>query len=278
MSIFDTDCMDSFIRVCTDGWAMGWHERNGGNLSYLMSEDDVIQCHGDFKLIGQADQEWHDIGVTAPELAEQFLVVTAAGSMMRTAHVDPARLCGVVQIDTTGSKYRMVWGFHGGGRPTSELPTHILGHAAALRRTGGTNRVIYHAHCPSIIAVSTLVEPDPKAWAKVLWRCMTEYVLFFPNGVGVVPWMVAGSTQIAEASALCLEESEAVVWTQHGIFVSGDTCDTAFGLAEMAEKAADIYLKARTANGGKEPPFTVSNAQLHELCDAFGVVPKEELF
>ena len=23
-----------FIRMCTDGWEQGWHERNGGNLTY----------------------------------------------------------------------------------------------------------------------------------------------------------------------------------------------------------------------------------------------------
>ena len=25
-----------FIRMCTDGWEQGWHERNGGNLTYRM--------------------------------------------------------------------------------------------------------------------------------------------------------------------------------------------------------------------------------------------------
>lgn len=277
MSIYDTECMDAFIRTCTDGWALGWHERNGGNLSYLMSEDDVIQCHGDFKLIGQADQEWHDVGVAAPELAEQYLVVTASGSFMRDVHADPARSIGVVQFDSTGGKYRVVWGFRDGGRPTSELPTHVLNHAAALKRTDGTNRVIYHAHCPNIIALSTLIEPTAKAWAKALWRCMTEYVLFFPNGVGVVPWMVAGGPGIAEATALCMENTEAVVWTQHGLFVSADDCASAFGLTEMAEKAADIYLRARMANGGKEPGFTLSDEQLREVCDAFGTKLDEEL-
>ena len=31
-----------FIRMCTDGWEQGWHERNGGNLTYRMSKTFTI--------------------------------------------------------------------------------------------------------------------------------------------------------------------------------------------------------------------------------------------
>ena len=30
-----------FIRMCTDGWEQGWHERNGGNLTYRMKPEEV---------------------------------------------------------------------------------------------------------------------------------------------------------------------------------------------------------------------------------------------
>lgn len=33
-----------FIRMCTDGWEQGWHERNGGNLTYRMKPEEVEQC------------------------------------------------------------------------------------------------------------------------------------------------------------------------------------------------------------------------------------------
>ena len=32
--------MEGFARLCDDGWLQGWHERNGGNLSYRMSAED----------------------------------------------------------------------------------------------------------------------------------------------------------------------------------------------------------------------------------------------
>ena len=36
MSILDLDIIKGYIRMCTDGWNQGWHERNGGNLTYRM--------------------------------------------------------------------------------------------------------------------------------------------------------------------------------------------------------------------------------------------------
>ena len=36
MGILEIDIVKSYIRMCTDGWLQGWHERNGGNLTYRM--------------------------------------------------------------------------------------------------------------------------------------------------------------------------------------------------------------------------------------------------
>ena len=41
MAILDETFMQGFIDVCAEGYRKGWHERNGGNLSYRMSEADV---------------------------------------------------------------------------------------------------------------------------------------------------------------------------------------------------------------------------------------------
>ena len=34
MNLTDITCVKGFIRMCNDGWLQGWHERNGGNLTY----------------------------------------------------------------------------------------------------------------------------------------------------------------------------------------------------------------------------------------------------
>lgn len=41
---------------------------------------------------------------------------------------------------------RIRWGLVEGGRPTSELPTHLMNHEVKKKLTNGKHRVIYHAH------------------------------------------------------------------------------------------------------------------------------------
>ena len=48
-SIFGVKCMEDYIRMCGDGVRQGWHERNGGNLTYRMTDVDVQECSPYFK-------------------------------------------------------------------------------------------------------------------------------------------------------------------------------------------------------------------------------------
>ena len=34
MAMTDISIVKRYIRMCNDGWLQGWHERNGGNLTY----------------------------------------------------------------------------------------------------------------------------------------------------------------------------------------------------------------------------------------------------
>ena len=37
-TIYDVANVKGFIRMCNDGWLQGWHELNGGNLTYRMTD------------------------------------------------------------------------------------------------------------------------------------------------------------------------------------------------------------------------------------------------
>ncbi len=43
-NIFGVKVMEDYIRMCHDGVRQGWHERNGGNLTYRMKEEEVAEC------------------------------------------------------------------------------------------------------------------------------------------------------------------------------------------------------------------------------------------
>ena len=43
MKFLDAEFVQGFIRMADDGWQQGWHERNGGNLSYRVKPEEVEQ-------------------------------------------------------------------------------------------------------------------------------------------------------------------------------------------------------------------------------------------
>ena len=42
MKVLDAEFVQGFIRMANDGWEQGWHERNGGNLSYRIRPEEVV--------------------------------------------------------------------------------------------------------------------------------------------------------------------------------------------------------------------------------------------
>lgn len=263
-------------RMCDDGWQQGWHERNGGNASYRMRGEEVSEAEGTCALFEQAGA-WRPLGVADPSIGGEFFLVTASGSFMRNVREDPARTCGIIEVSAQGDSYRVRGGFAGKARPTSELAGHLLIHGARLRATDGESRVLYHAHPVSVIALSKALPPDAGAFSRVLWRAMTECVMVFPEGVGVVGCMVPGSLELARASAGQMEHASAVVWAHHGLLSSGVTFDDAFGRMHAIVKAAQIHLAARTLCPEGDFPHDVSDDQLRAIARSLGLTLNEAL-
>ena len=95
-----THAMEGFARLCDDGWLQGWHERNGGNLSYRMSAEDVAA--GMDALICAAE-EWADQNgtecpvfvIVASPVMDGSITDTAGGSPEITEYIQkPAVLPG----------------------------------------------------------------------------------------------------------------------------------------------------------------------------------------
>ena len=151
MSMMDTPAMRGFIKTCEDGFAQGWHERNGGNLSYRLTEEDEMQMRPFFR---ETPGPWVSLGVTGKNLAGTYFIATGSGKYMRNVPLDPEDTLCVLEINESGDSYRIVWGLRNGGRPTSEFPTHFMNHSVRVDVTDGDCRVIYHAHPANVIALS----------------------------------------------------------------------------------------------------------------------------
>ncbi len=49
MRFLDAEFVKGFIRMANDGWEQGWHERNGGNLSYRVKPEEVEEVKENFE-------------------------------------------------------------------------------------------------------------------------------------------------------------------------------------------------------------------------------------
>ena len=238
--------MKGFVRLCADGWLQGWHERNGGNLTYRMTDDEIKACKPFFNA---NPDEWVNMGVQADNLRGAYFVTTGSGRYMRNVQLDPAHNVGIVEINEAGDAWRIVWGLTDGGKPTSEFPSHFMNHSVRVDATDGECRVIYHAHPDNVIALTKVMPLDAREITRALWKAMTECIVVFPMGVGVVEWMVPGGADIAHATSELMKTYDAAIWAQHGLFCSGPDFDTTFGLMHTIEKAAKIHGQALMMNG-----------------------------
>ena len=59
MKFLDAEFVKGFIRMANDGWEQGWHERNGGNLSYRVKPEEVEEVKENFEA-----REWNSIGTS----------------------------------------------------------------------------------------------------------------------------------------------------------------------------------------------------------------------
>ena len=272
MAITDIEVMQHYIRMCGDGWDQGWHERNGGNLTYRMRPEEVEQCRPYFKAI---PGQWVNMGVQADNLRGEFFISTGSGKYFRNVPLAPQDNICIVEINEAGDAWRIVWGLEKGGRPTSEFPSHFLNHSVRKEATGGACRVIYHAHPANLIAMTYILPLTARDFTRALWKSVTECPVVFPGGVGVVPWMVPGGSDIALATSQLMKEYNAAVWAHHGLFASGPDFDTTFGLMHTIEKAAQIYILALSAGQGRILQ-TIEDDDLRAIAKDFGVTLREE--
>lgn len=269
MNLLDAQFMKGFIRMADDGFHQNWHERNGGNLSYRIKSEEIESV----KSFLTIEKPWTPIGASVPTLAHEYFLVTGSGKFFRNVILDPeANLC-IIEIDEYGENFRILWGLSEGGRPTSELPSHLMNHAVKKQLTNGKHRVIYHAHPANVIALTFVLPLEDKVFTRELWEMATECPVVFPDGVGVVKWMVPGGREIAIATSELMKKYDVAIWAHHGMFCSGEDFDLTFGLMHTVEKAAEILVKMLSMSPFKRQTITPEN--FRDLAKDFNVTLPE---
>jgi rhamnulose-1-phosphate aldolase len=260
-AILKAPFMKELIRTCSNMYGLGWNERNGGNISVLLEEREVKKYLDTAHPLTQLET-----GFDARELAGRMVAVTRTGSYFKNVETDPAYNLGIIRINPDGLSAALLWGFSDNGLPTSELSAHLRSHLARLRQDP-QHRVVTHCHATNTVAMTYIHPLNDREFSRTLWRMEAECIVVYPEGVGVLPWMLQGTDEIGKATAEKMKNYRICIWGQHGIFGAGASLDEAFGLIETVEKAATIYIKTRNS-----PILNIlKDADLRVLGEAFKV-------
>lgn len=262
-NIFEAPFVREVCDAADNMYRLGWDERNGGNISYRLRAGEVEQY------LDLSDvQRRLALDFDASALKGELFLVTGTGKYFKNVSACPQNNMGIFRV--AEREIEILWGYEGSSRPTSELPTHLLNHIERLQ-ADPEQRVVMHCHPANTLAMTFVHELDDRAFTRTLWQMCTECLVVFPEGVGVLPWMVCGNIEIGRATAAKIRENRVVIWAAHGIFGVGRDIDETFGLIETVEKAAEIYMKIAHLPIRQ----SITDAELAALAEAFRLTPRE---
>ncbi|MBN1200007.1 MAG: rhamnulose-1-phosphate aldolase [Bacteroidales bacterium] len=244
-------------------WQKGWAERNSGNIS--------VRVNG---LIREAFPSG-SISSATP-LSEPFLrmagdlyLVTGTGCRMRDVSREPDKNLLMIRITAEGDGYEILSPPEtksGPVVPTSELISHLMIHRY-LKEHQPTKRAIVHTHPSELIALShSPVYKEESLLNRILWGMLPETTILVPEGLGVIPYRITGSSELAYASVNALQSHSVLLWEKHGCLAVAPTVMEAFDLIDVMVKSADILLKCLHAGFS---PEGLTDEQIEELRDRF---------
>lgn len=262
--ILEADFIQDMIDTTTNLYRLGWDERNGGNISFKLNQEELIPYLDTNQSIRTLP-----LNFDASDLIGHFFLVTGSGKYFKNVEKTPKNSLGIIKISENGDHIDLLWGFEDGTLPTSELPAHLMSHIARLK-VDTEHRVIMHNHATHLLAMTFTHKLTEKDFTKTLWKMCTECLVVFPEGISILPWLVPGTKKIGLETAKKMRETRLVIWPFHGIYGAGRTIDEVFGLIETAEKAAEIYTHVMATGGIKQ---AITDEQLKELAEQFKVNP-----
>lgn len=242
-------------------WQKGWAERNGGNITVNVTAwvDDAVRALAPIS-------EPIAIGVTLPRLKGCYFFCKGTNRRMRDLARDPMANGSVIRILDDCARYQIV--ADNPVRPTSELAAHLSMHDRMIASGNGYTAAL-HTHPIDLVALSHNPEFLKKnVLTHLLWSMIPETRAFCPKGLGIVPYRMPGSLELAQATVRELEEYDVVVWEKHGVCAVGPDIKEAFDMVDTLSKSAQIYLTARSM--GFTPEGT-SDAQMQQLKEAFNL-------
>jgi rhamnulose-1-phosphate aldolase len=236
-------------------WQKGWAERNGGNITVNVTDavDDKIR-----HLPPISDSI--PIGRTLSHLKDCYFYCKGTNLRMRDLARRPMENGSIIRILDDCCNYVIV--ADKPVMPTSELVSHLSMHNYLIGK-GSNYKAALHTHPTDLIAMThhpAFLKKD--VLTHLLWSMIPETRAFCPRGLGIVPYALPGSFELADATIRELDEYDVVMWEKHGVCAVGENIMEAFDIIDTLSKSAQIYLTAKTM--GFEPEGMVMR-QMKEI-------------
>ena len=206
--------VDKIAEVAGYLWQNGWAERNGGNITVNVTDlvDDEMKAL-------PAISEVKQIGTVLPALKGCYFFCKGTGKRMRDLARWPMDNGSVIRILDDCASYEII--ADNAVMPTSELPSHLSVHARLIEK-GSNYKATVHTHPIELIAMSHNKKFMGKdVLSNLLWSMIPETKAFCPLGLGIVPYKLPGSLELAEGTLKELEDYDVVMWEKHGVFAKG---------------------------------------------------------
>ena len=227
-------------------WQREWAERNGGNISV-----DVTDL---FDEIPTVDAAVKALPIQLPmESAGRIYYVKGTGQRIRELR-DPQYAGCVLQINEEANGYQILWGGKASPdfAPTSEFISHIKILVDKIN-SGSNHRSVVHTHPLELIALSHHpdISKSSDLFTHTCWKMLPEVRAFVPRGIGMIPYCLPSSEEMADGTTAALLKHDVAIWEKHGATASGADVLQAFDYIDVANKGAKLYLMCTSA--GYEP-------------------------
>jgi rhamnulose-1-phosphate aldolase len=248
---------------------IGAAEGAAGNLSICFREP--VEVAKRFPCVQMAE-----LPVPVPDLAGATLIVTGSGRRLRDVIESPTANLACIVVEPGGGIGKMFTApdcqFK---RVTSEFNSHLAVHHDQMRLKGIKLHTVLHAQPLHLTYLSHLPDYQEKQYLnRHLLRWQPETILNFPEGIGVLPFLLPGSAQLTVETMLALREHRLVIWAQHGVMARAeDSILHALDLIEYAETAAHYEYLNLTAG---EPSAGLGPEHLRAISAAWNV--RQKLF
>ena len=197
--------VDKIAEVAGYLWQNGWAERNGGNITVNVTDlvDDEMKAL-------PAISEVKQIGTVLPALKGCYFFCKGTGKRMRDLARWPMDNGSVIRILDDCASYEII--ADNAVMPTSELPSHLSVHARLIEK-GSNYKATVHTHPIELIAMSHNKKfMGMDVLSNLLWSMIPETKAFCPLGLGIVPYKLPGSLELAEGTLKELEDYDVVMW------------------------------------------------------------------